>query len=329
VRSGSPARVFSPWRSPETGYIPFVRAARYGKVIGKPPTDLPSSRVFRGVGQAFLNTNLLDARDNVEILFKSSPFGTMSHGYDAQNSFQLYAFGQPLLISSGVRDIYGSEHHANWMWETKSCNNITVGKDARGQIKHSPKGVGRMTAFSASSHVDFVQGDASKAYDPPLRKFTRSILFAKPDIIVIADELATDSPEVFQYRLHSPAEMKIAGGATDIAISTERAGCHVALFTPAELKLSQTDHFDVPPRERIKLTQYHLTAATTQPAAKQRFIAVIRPHRPGRKPAAVTTRWVDQDLEIIASDGRVMQVTFDGTIQFRRGDQPAQTFPTR
>ena len=81
---------------PGGGIIGFIRAARYPTVEAKPPTDLPSSRVFRGVGQAFLNTNLLDARDNIEVLFKSSPFGTQSHGYDAQNSFQLYAYGQPL-----------------------------------------------------------------------------------------------------------------------------------------------------------------------------------------------------------------------------------------
>ncbi|MEA2707695.1 MAG: hypothetical protein QOF78_296 [Phycisphaerales bacterium] len=288
--TASTTRAFSPWLSAGAGYIPFVRAARYPKVEAKPPTDLPSSRAFRGVGHAFLNTSLLDARDNVEILFKASPFGTQSHGYDAQNSFQLYAFGQPLLVSSGVRDIYGSDHHANWMWETKSCNNITIGprpgSDARGQIKHSPKCVGRITAFSTSPAVDFVQGDASRAYDPPLRKFTRSILFCKPDVIVIVDDLETDSPEVFQYRLHSPAAITIAGQA-DISIAAEKASCAIALLSPEKLELSYTDKFDVPPRERIKLTQYHLTASTREPAARQRFVAVIRPFRPGQQPAAM------------------------------------------
>ena len=326
VTSGSPARIFSPWRSPDSGYIPFVRAARYPKVEGKPPTGLPSSRAFRGVGQAFLNTSLLDARDNVEVLFKSSPFGTMSHGYDAQNSFQLYAFGQPLLISSGVRDIYGSDHHANWMWETKSCNNITVGAEKRGQVKHSPKAVGRIVTFSTSPEVDFVQGDAWKAYDPSLKKFTRSILFAKPDVIVIVDELETDSPQVFQYHLHSPAEMKIAG-ATDISIAAQRAGCHIALHAPADLDITQTDKFDVAPRERIKLTQYHLTAATKEPAAKQKFIAVIRPHRADQKPAALTTRWVDTNFQIITDDGRLMQVEPTGIIKFRRNDERTRAFP--
>ena len=330
VRSGSPARVFSPWRSPETGYIPFVRAARYGKVAAKPPTELPTSRVFRGVGQAFLNTNLRDARDNVEVLFKSSPFGTHSHGYDAQNSFQLYAFGQPLLISSGVRDIYGSEHHANWMWEAKSCNNITIGEPplSRGQIKHSPKGVGRITAFSTSPEVDFVQGDASQAYDPPLRAFTRSILFAKPDVIVIVDELETDAPEVFQYHLHAPVEMQVVA-PQNISIDTERAGCRIALFTDSALALTQTDRFDVPPRERIKLTQYHLTATTKVPANRLHLVTVITPHRAGRPPMGLSTDWKERGLRIVTEDERVIQVSSRGEITFGLRDQPPRQFKSR
>jgi hypothetical protein len=218
----------------------------------------------------------------------------MSHGYDAQNSFQLYAFGQPLLVSSGVRDLYGSDHHANWMWETKSCNNITIGREARGQIKHSPRGIGKITAFSTSPEFDFVQGDAAKAYDPPLKKYTRSILFVKPDVIVIVDELETETPEVFQYRLHSPVEMKIAA-QDDIAIATPKANCRIALLSPTRLELSQTDKFDAPLRDRVKLTQYHLTAATKEPASKQRFVAVLQPYRPGAATPPPATVEVDDD----------------------------------
>jgi hypothetical protein len=192
-------------------------------------------------------------------------------------------------------------------------------------VKHSPKGIGRITAFSTSPEVDFVQGDASKAYDPPLRKFTRSILFAKPDVIVIVDEIETDSPEVFQYRLHSPAGMKIAG-PDNISIETERAGCHIALYSLGELELSQTDKFDVPPRERIKLTQYHLTAATTKPAGKQRFIAVMRPYRDGGKPAAMQTRWADEILQLMTNDNRLIVVSRDGVINFKWADKPTTQF---
>jgi hypothetical protein len=60
--------------------------------------------------------------------------------------------------------------------------------------------------FSTSPEVDFVQGDASKAYDPPLRNSRGAFCFAKPDVIVIVDDRRNRLAEVFQYHLHSPAE---------------------------------------------------------------------------------------------------------------------------
>jgi hypothetical protein len=259
------------------GYIDFVRASQ-PPVEAKPPTDLPTSRVFRGVGQAFLNTTLLDAQENVALLFKSSPRGTASHGYESQNAFELYVFGRPLLLSSGQRDIYGSDHHKDWMWETKSVNSITI--SGRGQLKHSPLARGRITSFQSSLKLDFVQGDASQAYDPPLRRFTRSIVFAKSQpmpVIVIIDDLETGSAETFEYHLHAPVPMVI-DGQQHIRIVEERGALDVSLIAPSDLTLHYTDQFDPPPRERVKLTQYHLTAATTTPATKQRFITILRPH---------------------------------------------------
>jgi hypothetical protein len=265
----------------ERDYIGFIRAANYPAVSAKPVNELPSSRVFYGVGQAFLHSNLSSAKDDVEIMFKSSPMGTQSHGYDSQNAFMLFAFGEPIFISSGQRDIYGSDHHANWMWETKSVNSITV--DGKGQIKHSPAAHGKITTFSTSDQFDFLQGEAGAAYGPPLKRFTRSILFVKPELIVMFDQLESEKPHGFQWLLHSPNEMRIE--EQSIRASNQSAGCRVDLLWPAGLKISQTDKFDPPPRERIKLTQYHLTAATTQPAKSQQFVSIFRPHRSGQAPA--------------------------------------------
>ncbi len=55
------------------------------------------------------------------------------------------------------------------------------------------------------------------------------------------------------------------------------------MVTPEGLALSQTDQFDPPPRERIQLTQWHMTAPTTAPANSMRFVTVIRPHREGAR----------------------------------------------
>jgi len=261
--------------------LPYVRFARgiLPDVQAEPPIDLPSSRCFRGTGQAVLNTTLTDAKKNVEIVFKSSPLGSQSHGYESQNAFVLYAFGKRLLIRSGQRDIHGSDHHRNWMWQTKSVNSITV--DGRGQIPHSPACVGEILAFHTSDVMDFVSGEAARAYESRLERFTRSILFVKPDLIVIFDRLEAHEGVTYQWLLHSPTEMKLSG-QEDIRVLNGRAACRVSILTPRSLELSLTHKFDPPPRERVKLTEWHLTGGTKERKKKVEFVTVIRPYKSER-----------------------------------------------
>ena len=269
----------------DRSYIGFLRGV-LPKVEARPPADLPSSRCFRGTGQAVLNTNLLDARKNVEIIFKSSPFGSLSHGYEAQNSFLLYAFGERLLIRSGRRDSYGSKHHDGWMWHTKSVNSITV--NGQSQAKHSQRALGSITSFHTSDTFDYVAGEAGKAYGGLLQRFTRSILFIKPELIVIYDRLEAPEPSSFEWRLHAPVEM-VVHGQSDIHVVNKSAACRVSFLAPSDVKLSLTDKFDPPPRPRIKLKEWHLTAQTSQPVKQTEFVTLIRPHRADKTPPTGVT----------------------------------------
>lgn len=256
------------------GYVDYIRGS-FPKVEAKVPTDLPTSRVFRGVGQAYLNTNILDAKENVELIFKSSPFGTQSHGYEANNAFLLYAFGERLLIRTGRRDSYGSQHHKEWMWHTKSVNSITV--DGESQGKRTAAARGEITAFHASAGIDFVEGEAGGAYEGKLDRFTRRILFLKPDAIVIHDVLEAPAASSFEWRLHAPTEMAV--GDRHVRVENGKAACEVDFLYPGTLSMTQTDKFDTPPRPRIKLVEYHLTAIPGQKATRQEFVTVIRPFR--------------------------------------------------
>ncbi len=259
----------------EGGYIGFIRGA-LPSVEAKPPVDLPTSRCFQGVGQAMLNTNVMDAEDNVEIVFKSSPFGTQSHGYESQNAFLLYAFGERLLIRTGRRDSYGSKHHKQWMWKTKSVNSITV--NGEGLHGHSAREVGKILDFETGPVFDYVSGEAEEAYGDLLDRFTRRILFIKPEIVVIFDTLAAPEPSTFEWLLHAPTEMEIHS-QNRITVKNGRAACRVNLIWPKNLEVSQTDEFDPPPRPRVKLIEYHLTAQTPSTQPTQDFVTVIRPYR--------------------------------------------------
>lgn len=260
----------------EACYIEFLRASR-ARIPSKVPADLPLSRLFRGNGLAILNTSLVNAAENTQILFKSSPTnGTVSHGYDANNSFLLNMGGERLLIRSGQRDSWGSNFHKNWMWETKSENNITV--NGIGQKKMSRAAKGKITAFSTSKEADYVSGEAAASYEGRLRSFRRQILFLKPSVILIVDSLEAKEPSVFNWHLHTLNRMEISG-QHDIRVHNGNFHCRVEFLHPAGLRLSQTDKFDPPPMPHLKLVQHHLTADTPVKAEKGLFITLIRPYR--------------------------------------------------
>jgi len=297
------------------GYVGFIRGT-LPEVEPKEPDDLPSSRLFRGIGQAYLNSTIRDAGDDVQVVFKSSPFGSQSHGYEANNSFLLWAYGQRLLIRSGRRDIYGSDHHRNWMWSTRSVNNITV--DGQGQGRRTAAAKGRITAFRTTPTIDVVVGEAGDAYvgektdDNPqgkvLDRFTRAILFVKPELVVVFDRLVARRPSTFEYWLHATDEMAVPD-QHHVEVRAGDVVCPIDFLAPEGLTFSQTDQYDPNPRPRIKLREWHLTATTPAKAKAIEFIALMRPHRAGEKvPGEATLQRIDGGYALTAAlaDGRVV-----------------------
>lgn len=305
---------------PTGGYIGFVRGA-LPQVKAVPPDDLPTSRLFRGTGQAYLNSTLKDAKENVQIVFKSSPFGTQSHGYEANNSFILSAYGEPLLIQTGRRDIYGSEHHRNWMWSTRSVNNILV--DGHGQVPHSAASKGEIVAFETTPAIDVVAGEAGSAYRIPatpeeqargikerrlLDRFTRTILFVKPELVIIYDRLVAKQPSTFDYWLHASREIQTPD-QHHLLVESGGAACDVDILVPEGLTLRQTNQYDPNPRERIRVREWHLTATTPEKRQQVEFVTVCGARRQSERPlpkATLETIPGGYVLRAKVSDGNVV-----------------------
>ncbi|MBN2375521.1 MAG: DUF4962 domain-containing protein [Sedimentisphaerales bacterium] len=263
------------------GYIGFIRGAQK-RVVAREPIDLPSSRLFKGTGQAFLNSDLTDASNSVQVVFKSSPFGTQSHGYEANNSFLLWGYGKRLLIRSGRRDIYGSAHHKGWMWSTRSTNCIQV--NGWGQGRRKAEAQGEIPAMQSSPSMDVVVGEAGAAYEypegdgSPLERFTRAVIFVKPELVVVYDRLVAKEPSTYEYWLHAINEIAVKG-QHDIRVRNDDAVCDIDFLTPTELKFEQTNQYDPNPRPRIELREWHLTASTQQKRKQMEFVTLYRVHR--------------------------------------------------
>jgi len=197
---------------------------------------------------------LTNADSSVQVVFKSSPFGTQSHGYEANNSFLLWAYGKRLLIRSGRRDSYGSKHHKEWMWSTRSVNNITV------------------------PDVDVVIGEAGRAYEPQLERFTRAIIFVKPELVIVYDRLKSREPSTYEYWLHAVNKIDVKG-QHQIQVRNDDVACDIDFLTPSGLSFEQTNQYDPNPRPRITLREWHLTATTPEKKKQMEFVTLYRPHK--------------------------------------------------
>lgn len=255
------------------GYFGMIAGAQAHGLAGRAPEDLPASRVFRDTGLAVLNSNLVDGAQNVQIHFKSSPWGRQSHGYNANNAFLLNLRGQRAFIQSGRRDIYGSPHHTKWMFETKSDNAILV--NGAGQRVHTADATGRIRAFETTDRFDLVAGEAGDAYDH-LDRWSRRILFFKPGVVLIHDVLRAPEPSTYQWLLHTQDH-----GFTLDENSARWEGkpgkVNVQFLSPAGLRLHQTNEFETPPHAwaNFTLNEWHLTAETELKTTALEFVTLL------------------------------------------------------
>ncbi len=149
---------------------------------------------------AVLNTTLVDAADNVELRFKASPMGRWSHGHEPHNSFTLDAYGVALLVNNVYRDLYGTPFHKDWVWTSRAQNALLV--DGFGQKPHSADLGGRIVKWDFQDGLEYLVGDAAAAYEGRLKKALRHVVFVKPDLIVLADEVEAPKPSTYQLMLH-------------------------------------------------------------------------------------------------------------------------------
>jgi hypothetical protein len=259
----------------------------------KPPADLPHARAFPGAGLVAMHTNLAKPRDDVYLVLRSSPFGSISHGHADQNAFAIEAYGEALAIPSGYYPWYSSPHHHNWTRETKAKNCVTI-DGGQGQAKRSWDANGRIVHFAHTRTYDYALADATRAYRGLLAKFLRHIVHARPGVFVVIDELEAPKPVTFEWWLHALEKMELDGRKRHVLIRRGKARLLASFIEPTALAFSQTDQF-TPPPEDGKPNQWHLTASTKAKATRAVFIAVLRPHREAAEGTLPSLRRIARD----------------------------------
>ncbi len=278
------------WHAEQINAMPSGRkAARIfnPEIEAIPPDDLPQSRVFYDVGLVAMHSQMSDPDNNVMMLFKSNPFGAISHNHASQNAFIIEAFREPLAISSGYYRSYGSPHHRDWVWQTKAHNSILV--DNEGQVPRQRSSRGEIIEYQEHGSYVYTVGDATEAYDGRLGKFHRHVLFVRPGYFVIIDDLKSSGQEsTYQWLLHAMNEMQVDTKNNVVVSTSGNARLTARFLTPGNLEFRQHTGFDPAVIDaETAPDQFHLIASTTDPAVSQRFVTVLlvdREEDPGSMP---------------------------------------------
>ncbi|HHT26602.1 MAG TPA: DUF4962 domain-containing protein [Firmicutes bacterium] len=302
----------------EMGVMRYIRANLHDRlsVKAQSPVDLPPSAYFSDIGWVVFHKQLGDAKDDIQFMFKSSPYGSYSHSFADQNTFTLEAFGEPLAISSGYRPWYGSTHHTQWTKTTQAHNGVLV--NGRGQKPQSLAAKGRILSFVSGQSFDYTAGDARQAYEQSLlEKHIRHAVYLRPDLYVLFDDLKAPRESSYTWLLHAYHEMQVDAESNSISLDTGEARLVTHLWSDSALSYSQTDQFAVPLDEPMDTpTQWHLQATTQKQSKEAYFLAVLAPSR-----SSIVRQLDAASVAAGAGEGvRLQDERMSATVLFRRGE---------
>jgi hypothetical protein len=196
----------------------------------------------------FENLGIVSARadwsgDESLVVFKCGPFiGQKAitefsydpgghHSHPDAGHFVVFANGEWLIQDDGIGPKWTSRH-----------NTLLI--DGQGQLGEggeyfaakdclSARARPRIVTATSEPQYDHIAGDVAPAYPGSLglKRFVRRLLFVKPDVLLVLDDIACDSPRNLELRFH-PAGTTCETVGNGSVIVGERTVLSMELLTP-------------------------------------------------------------------------------------------------
>ena len=241
------------------------------------PPGTPDSALLPSIGWAALHSSLQDPA-RVSIYFKSSRYGSYNHSHADQNSFVVYAGGQPLAIGSGYYDGYMTPHWWQWYKQTRAKNAITF-DGGLGQALYEQSGAlgaGAITAYSRQPGYDIVTGDATQAYAGALSLARRSLVYLRPNLLLVYDALASASARQWEWNIHALNAMNVVSDQS-ISIQANGQSLCIDMLAGPPMRFTQTSQFTADPQPGSAWApQWHGAFVSTSPSTGAEIIALLR-----------------------------------------------------
>jgi hypothetical protein len=236
--------------------------------------------------------------------FSYDPGG--GHVHPDANHFVLFGGGQWLIRDDGYQPKATGQH-----------NTLLV--NGRGQLGEGAQWFdpGQALALKARPRVlravstpamDQITGDAAEAYprDLGLRRFVRHLIFIKPDVLIVADDILLDKEASLELRFHTEQEAVRRGNVFLAA----RKATTLRLEPLADEGLQiAAESMPFPGQDEQRKTNIFTIRLSTRRAAWQNAVALSW-SAAGKEPARVTLRAVGQKWTFAVKD---RQLTLDWT----------------
>jgi hypothetical protein len=257
----------------------------------QPTEPLDNDKVFRGIGWAALHSDISKPKDDFMVMFRSSPYGGVSHGHASQNDIAIMKGGRALICAGGERfPQHGTPFHNEYAQQSISHNCILV--NGQGAINRDGNKGGEIVDFFTQEQFGYVCGEAENAYGDLMTKSRRHLLLIRPSILVIVDDLATPEPANFQWLLHAFEKFDI----NDSTVVSKRKGATLTgnVYASTNLSISQTDAWPVAPdkgfptlTKPLPPKRWHLTAETNEQTNQCRIATLFTVQGPGEEAPSI------------------------------------------
>ncbi len=188
------------------------------RIAAQSPTDLPTLRHFQDMG-------IVSARSDWSgneslVVFKCGPYvghgATAAFDYDPgaghvhpdANHFVVFGDGQWLIRAAGYFGKRTGRENTLLIDDRGQLGEGRMWFDPSEILKH--KVYPKILRVASTPVFDAMSGDATEAYSPKvgLRRFVRHLVFLKPDVLIVADDIEMNHDAALELRFHPERPMR-------------------------------------------------------------------------------------------------------------------------
>lgn len=288
-----------------------------------PPQDYqrpPLSRIFPDRGSAVLRSGWEPQATVISV--RTGPW--FNHEHHDEGSFQAAAFGEKLISEAGYSAYYDDPNYPVYFTQASGHNTVLIDDDPFSQVDYNGNfwrafdQHPRFTSSLLSPSFDYLDADLTSAYAGRLRRYHRDYVFIPPDFLVVFDRIASSTPHVYSWLLHTPTGADLSTKSANAVIQMPAAAASLLAVAPAanwkirSTPLSITAFDDLDHGELHTPREFYLHSSEERDA---RFLVGLH-FKPGRADDQTVTM---RPISLPAGEGIQVEGPTPSDVVFRTG----------